>query len=68
MANGQDRTIIHMYVLATSHSGIPYSRLFSLGANFVEFPEWAHNSRKFIATGLLYDFQLWVAIVEFGVG
>ena len=27
---------------------VPYSRLFSLGANFFEFPEWTHNSGKFI--------------------
>ena len=27
---------------------IPYGRLFSLGANFPEFHEWAHSSGKLI--------------------
>ena len=27
---------------------MPHSRLFSLGANFPKFPEWTHNSGKFI--------------------
>ena len=27
---------------------IPYSRLFSLDANFSEFPEWAYNLEKFM--------------------
>ena len=27
---------------------ILYNRLFFLGVNFAEFPEWAHNSGKFI--------------------
>ena len=27
---------------------VPYSGLFSLGANFPEFPEWAHDSGKFM--------------------
>ena len=32
---------------------LPYSELFSLGANFPEFHKWAHNSRKFIL-GYMY--------------
>ena len=29
-------------------AAVPYSGLFSLGANFPEFPKWAHDSGKFI--------------------
>ena len=34
---------------------IPYSRLFSLGANFPEFPEWARDWK--IYAGLLIRFN-----------
>ena len=40
------RTYVRILILA-------YSQLVSLGANFPEFHEWAHNSRKFIL-GYMY--------------
>ena len=44
---------------------IPYSRLFSLGANFPEFHEWAHSSGKFIVG--CYKVRMWDAIAEIGM-
>ena len=38
---------------------VPYSRLFSLGANFPEFREWTHNVGK-IYSGMLCKVRLWV--------
>ena len=49
---------------------ILYSRLFSLSANFPEFDEWAHISRKFIL-GCCMKFNCGlitiVILVEFGM-
>ena len=37
---------MHPYTI--THISLLYSRLFSLGENFPEFPEWARDSGKFI--------------------
>ena len=43
---------------------LPYSGLFSLGANFPEFPKWNHNSGKFIL-GCCMKFN-YESLVELG--
>ena len=40
--------IAFMYIIIYVHIYLPYSGLFSLGANFFEFYEWVHYSGKLI--------------------
>ena len=39
---------LHIYILTYVHTYRIVGWLFSLGANFPEFPKWIHNSGKFI--------------------
>ena len=55
---------LHIYILTYAHTYHIAGWLFSLGANFPEFPKWIHNSGKFIL-GCCIKFD-WGSLMELG--